>query len=61
MPTDPNRFMALGMAPLLATEVAKAIDDASGEPAEITVTLTGDVTGTGSGTTEIEVETTVAG
>lgn len=57
MATDANRFIGLGMAPALATEIAKAID-AGGAP-EITVTLTGDVTGTGSGTTEIEIETTV--
>jgi hypothetical protein len=57
MATDPNRFISLGMPAILASEVAQAIDAASG--AEITVTLTGDVTGTGSGTTEIEIATTV--
>lgn len=59
MATNPERFVGLGMAPALAREVAKAIDAAAG--AEITVTLTGDVAGTGSGTTEIEIETTATG
>lgn len=59
MATDANRFIGLGMPPALALEIAKAID-ASGAP-EITVTLTGDVTGTGSGTDTIEIETTNAG
>lgn len=60
MATDPNRFVHLGMAPLLAIEVAKAIDEASGStPPTITVNLTGDVTGTGSGTTTIDIATTV--
>lgn len=63
MATDPKRFMALGLAPALAREIARAIDDAAGggTPPTITVTLTGDVTGTGSGTTNIEVETTAGG
>ena len=43
MPTNPNEFMALGMAPALA--VASAIDAAGADP-ELTVTLTGEVTGT---------------
>lgn len=41
MATDPNRFIALGMPSALANAVAEAIDNA-----EITVTLTGEVTGT---------------
>jgi len=63
MATNPDRFLALGMAPALATEIAQAIDDASGggTPPTITVNLTGDVTGTGSGTTTIDIETTVEG
>ena len=59
MATDANKFTSLGMAPALAKAIADAIDaGGSAEPAEITVTLTGDVTGTGSGTTEIEIATT---
>lgn len=61
MTTNPDRFVGLGMAPMLAREIAAAIDAAAGTPQEITVTLTGDVTGTGTGTTEIEIETTAAG
>lgn len=63
MATDPNRFIALGTPPLLAVEIANAIDEAAGggTPPTITVTLTGDVTGEGSGTTAISIETTVAG
>ena len=46
MPTNPNEFMALvGMAPALAVAVATAIDAAGADP-ELTVTLTGEVTGT---------------
>lgn len=60
MATNPERFVGLGMAPVLAREIAAAIDAAAGS-AEITVTLTGDVTGTGTGTTEIEIETTAGG
>lgn len=59
MATNPERFVGLGMAPALAREIAKAIDDAAASH-EITVTLTGDVTGTGSGTDTVEVETTVS-
>lgn len=58
MATDANRFIALGMPPILAQEVAKAIDAASGGQPTITVTLTGAVTGTGAGTTDISIETT---
>ena len=36
MATNPNDFIALGMAPALANAVAEAIDNA-----ELTVTLTG--------------------
>jgi len=62
MATNPERFVGLGMAPMLAREIAKAIDAAAGgTPPTITVTLTGDVTGIGTGTTSIEIETTVAG
>lgn len=61
MATNPDRFSGLGMHPLLAQEIAKAIDAAAGTPQEITVTLTGDVTGTGTGTTNIEIETTAGG
>ncbi len=63
MATDPNRFISLGMAPALANEIAKSIDAGTTppDPPEITVTLTGDVTGTGSGTTSIEIATTVSG
>lgn len=56
-----QKFMALGTPALLAREMEKAIDGGGSEPDEITVNLTGDVTGTGSGTTEINIETTVAG
>ena len=59
MATNPDRFSGLGMHPLLAQEIAKAIDAAAGS-AEITVTLTGAVTGTGTGTTDIQIETTAA-
>lgn len=45
MPTNPDRFTALGMAPALAKEIADAIDAAGADP-QLTVTLTGDVTGT---------------
>jgi hypothetical protein len=49
MATDPNRFIALGAAPALANEIAKAIDEAATAgvaDTELTVTLTGAVTGT---------------
>ena len=45
MATNPNTFIGLGMPPALANELAKAIDAAGADP-ELTVTLTGAVTGT---------------
>lgn len=59
MATKPETFIGLGCAPALANAIAQAIDAAAGDLPEITVTLTGDVTGTGSGTTSIEIATTV--
>lgn len=61
MATDANNFIALGMPPALASAVAQAIDaGATPEPTEITVTLTGAVTGSGSGTDTISIVTTAA-
>lgn len=60
MPTNPNRFIALGMSPILANEIAAAIDAAGADP-NLTVTLTGDVTGTATAKISegISIETTV--
>ena len=48
MATDPNRFIALGTAPALANEIAKAIDEAIADT-ELTVTLTRTANGTDTG------------
>lgn len=45
MATDPNRFISLGTPPILANEIAKAIDEAIANT-ELTVTLTGTANGT---------------
>lgn len=60
MATNPDRFIALGMAPALAKAVADAIDAAGADP-ELTVTLTGDVTGTDTAKISdgIEIATTI--